>query len=198
MEKNNGLSLKTQYHDDASESKSFEGICDSSNVEPVERPLKIRVGYDIDALFGVPYGKTMKQKQTIFNEIMPQFLVTNVTEFKQAIIDGSIIAEKIRIDDVARVVSDNDISTGDTPEKRQRWGLAQKYLRRQRPNIHVFIDRKPGDRMYIMGSGCGEWHWGGFFDVLKIDFPELYKNALRTEQHARNLEGLCGAIAGAI
>ena len=195
MKTNNGLSLETKFSDDQQESKTFTGTVDSSHVEPTPCVLKIRVGYDIAALFDIPRGKNMKQCQAIFNEIMPQFTVNSLTEFRQAVIDGSIIAEKIRMDDVENTIKKNDISTGDTPEKRQRWGLAQKYLRQQRPNVHVFIDRKPGVRVYIMGSRIGEWHWGGFYDVPKINFSELYRNALRTEQHCKNLDCLCSAIS---
>lgn len=203
MNTENGLSLKTTWHDDAGETKSFTGTVDSSSVKPAECTIKIRVGYDIESFFSLQRGKSMKQCQQIFNEIMPQYTVSNLTEFRNAVIDGAILIEKLRMDDVNRAITESDISAGDTPKKRQRWGLAQKYLRQQRPNIHVFIDRKQypsgqWDRVYLMDSRIGDWCWGGFQDVSKINFTEVYKNALRTEQHCKNLDCLCGAIAKSI
>jgi hypothetical protein len=44
-----------------------------------------------------------------------------------------------------------------------------------------------------MTKNCS-WHWGGFSDVLKIDFQDLYKQLLKTEQHCKNLDSLVGAI----
>jgi hypothetical protein len=198
MNTENGLNLKTTWNDDPGESKTFTGIVDSSAVTPVECSVNIRVGYDIDHFFGLRRGKTMKEKQKTFNEISPQYTVKNLTEFKNAVIDGAIIIEQKRMADVNVVISECDISTGDTPQKRELWGLAQKYLRQKRPQLHIFLDRNQHERVYIMGSRAGEWCWGGFSDVSKIDFNELYKNLLRTEQHAKNLDGLCNAIVGAI
>ena len=176
-----GLEIKYSY-DNREELKQFStGSCDITKTEAIQCTLKIRVGYDIVDYFECLRGsRNMSDMQKTFNDVSPQYTVSSLNEFRDAVINGYITVEKLRIEMVDRAIKESDISTGDTPEKRRRWGLAQKYLRRPKPNLHIFIDRKKQkngkwDRVYIKMDNhipC----WSGFSEVMKIDFSNLYKN----------------------
>ena len=210
-----GLSLKTTYKDDESESKEFEGTVDSTMVQPVSCTVKIRVGYDVVQLFPHPIGMASMQEQ--FTRESMLYTVSSLNEFKVAVIDGFIVAEQKRMKCLNDFIFEQDLSdTGyegikieymskgfkhweiPFPEsiriKMKNWGDAQGYIRSGRPPIHIFLERGLKERVYIMTTK-GSWHWGGFSDVSNINYGELYSNLLKTKQHCKNLDSLCGIIS---
>jgi hypothetical protein len=191
-----GLSIETHWNNDQAESKTFRGSVDCTVVEPAPCSVKIRIGYDVFSRHDSAWGNKMIGSQAVFTRDSTLHTINSLEDFRQAVVDGYIHAEKMRIDEVNKIIDENDISTGDTPEKRKQWGRAQKYLRLPRPALHIFLERTEHGkscRVYIMTKNCS-WHWGGFSDVLKIDFQDLYKQLLKTEQHCKNLDSLVGAI----
>jgi hypothetical protein len=191
-----GLKIERGYCDDASESKFFTGEVNALESVPEPCTVQIRVGYDLcHYLYLHPY-RGMKEMQDAFNRDSMVYTVSSLSEFRSAVIDGSIAAEQKRIE-----YGDAIVASYHMPEKLRTKKCNEWIRSRERKlPLHIFLSTPrhgegQDDRCYIMDDESNHmWHWGGF-DLEKIKWQKLYDQLLKTERHRKNIDELIDAIS---
>ncbi len=186
--------------DNPSEAKSGSVAFDGTNIQAVQRPVTIMMGYNLENSHIVT--------------------INNVEEFRDSVYDAVLKCESARIQEHKKILSENSWSEEEKalidhelksgkkfheikfpPETAKRmlvWGQEQKRFR-MKPAFQIVLYRRNGSqRIYIRSPNhnkTGEWFWCGWSEPLKMNFPIIYKCILETEEHCRQIDAAIGIIS---
>jgi hypothetical protein len=205
----NGIELNHSYDNPREQPVMTSGTVDISEAYPTELPIRIAVGYKYPELIITTVNNLDEFKNAIIDAV--------ITVENKRLAEHEKILHDNELTPAERAFIDTEIASGKRfheiifpPEqlkKQQRYGNAKKQFR-FKPKFNVVLSRpmfgKPdGSRVFIKcapvnGHMVDGWHWTGWNNISEINFSRLYKMALATEQHCRNLDALCGAITGTV
>jgi hypothetical protein len=188
---------KNISYDNPSETPAGTIVGNFTDCQPVMRQIKIRVGY------------------TQTNSDI--FIVNNLREFKQALIDGYLNAEHRRRAEFEKILTESELTEEEkffqtvqiasgkkfhqidfpkkTWKKHQAWGNAQRNLKQQ-PRLEIFLIDNRQHNTYLHSpthNKTGNWFFGGF-DFSKINYEQLYNCTLETAEHCSQIDGFLTAF----
>ena len=186
-------------YDNAAEQKQGEATFNSQDCQPVQREIRIRLGY------------TQTDSAV--------YIINCADDLRIAIADALALCEGGRLRGLGKIQADNaltpaevafknsEIATGKrfrqinfpgaTQEKLSAWGRAERE-KRNRPALNIFLSRN-GDRenVYLHSTNYATtlcWRWYGIRDFQNLDVAELYRCALETTEHCEQIDQFIESI----